>query len=165
MQLDWFVLVWWSSWVYSFILTWEANEDSPSNDIATRVNSEKSPQTAWESWILWDLSVWITGSCAPALPITCFNIDCSSLVVSHLLLKDIEVVVHESLVSIFEDGKILKFFKVYWNVIWADKESCKEHEWDDEDWSQCNCELLVWEWCWDNQRVSWTCIVDQNQTQ
>ena len=52
---------------------------------------------------------------------------------------------HESLVSIFEEGKVLELDQPDGNVILIHEETGKEHEWDNQDGSQGNSQLLVCE--------------------
>lgn len=49
----------------------------------------------------------------------------------------------ESLVAVFEEGKVLELNEPDGDVILVDEETGKQHEGNDQDWSQSNSQLLV----------------------
>lgn len=50
---------------------------------------------------------------------------------------------HESLITIFEEGKVLELNKPDWYIVLIHEETCEQHEWNDKDWSQGDSKLLI----------------------
>ena len=49
------------------------------------------------------------------------------------------------------------------DVVLIHEETCKEHEWDDQDRSQGNCQLLVCEKSGDDKSIAARCRVNQDK--
>ena len=54
---------------------------------------------------------------------------------------------HESLITVLEEWQVLEFDKPDGDVVLIDEETSEEHERNDEDGSQGNSQLFVWEDC------------------
>ena len=147
--------------ISSLVLVGEAAEDTPSDEIAATVDSSEcghgcatltAGRNLWE-WVTIIDAVWVQ---TPAFVGT---VGCC------LLSIGIELIVHEGLITVLEDRQVLEFFKEYGDIVRWDEETGKEHEWDDQDWSQCHSELFVWERCGNDERVARTSIVDEYENE
>ena len=90
------------------------------------------------------MSVWVASVLTPALPEAAlstgklsFSSKCCAGI--YLILVWVEVVMHEGLVAILEDGQVLELLQVPWDVGGADEETGEEHEWDDKHWGKSDC--------------------------
>ena len=147
--------------ISSLVLVGEAAEDTPGDHIATTVDSSECGhgcatltlgRNLWE-WVTIIDTVWVK---APTFV---------STVRSRLILIGIELIVHQGLITVLKDRQVLEFFKENGDIVRWDKESGKEHEWNDQDRSQCHSELFVWERCGNDERVARTSIIDEDKNE
>ena len=80
-----------------------------------------------------------------------------------VLLVRVELVVHERLVAVLEDGQVLELLEEDGDVVRADEEAGEQHERDDQHRRQRHRQLLVREAGRDDQRIARAGIVDQHQ--
>ena len=82
---------------------------------------------------------------------------------SDLILVVVELVVHEGLVAVLEDGQVLELSQEDRDVVSRDEETGEEHERNDEDGREGYCELLVREGGRDNEGVTGRGVVDEDK--
>jgi hypothetical protein len=87
-----------------------------------------------------------------------FNVVSAALIIVALKLVD-----HESVVTILEDGYVLKLPQEHRYFVSRHEESSEEHKRNNQHWSKRNSQLLVRETAGNDQRVATTSVVDQSQ--
>ena len=73
------------------------------------------------------------------------------------------LVEHQRLVTVFLDGKVLELDQPLGNLVLADEKARKQHERQEQHGRQSHCQLLVAEQSADDQSVTTSCVVAQNQ--
>ena len=154
--------------MYSFVFSWQTGKNEPRNQVAKTINSEQAPHAARLVWLHRNLREWIAWinasrhAHARVSTVIWFRFAvCCPFVFFNVVV--IELVPHEGLVSILENRQVFELFQVPWNVVWRDEETCKQHERNDQHRCQCHSKLFVREWGWDNERITATCVVDENE--
>lgn len=70
---------------------------------------------------------------------------------------------HERLVSIFEERYILKLYQPIWNIVLVNEETSEQHEWNNQDRCQCHCKLFIRECNREDQRITSSSAINENQ--
>jgi len=86
-----------------------------------------------------------------------------NVVSAALIIVALELVDHESVVAILEDGDVLELSQEHWDFVSRHEESSEEHKRNNQHWSKRNSQLLVRETAGNDQRVATTSVVDQSQ--
>jgi len=77
----------------------------------------------------------------------------------------VELILHESLIAVLDNGKVLELLKPVGNVGGGNEETSKQHEGHDQHRCKRHSELLVCEGSGDNQGVAGEGVVDEDQNQ
>jgi len=152
------------------IIFWKVDQNTPWDHIANNVNCNKAsnwgPETLARklgkgiTWVWLIKHALITrnytrvGSCSLTIYVCCI-----------FIVIVIELIRHQSLVTVLDDGKIFKFLQPVRNVSGSNKETSEKHERNNKNGGKCHSKLLVGERSWDNQGVTRERVVNKDKNE
>jgi len=144
----------------------KACKDHPGDHVAAEVDSSKSADASNERRSVTRVGAYSNLGEGITVTKTAFRL-ADAREVDHgsaaLVVVALELVDHESVVSVLEDRNIFELSQEDRDVGRRHEESSEEHERDDQYWGQSHSQLLVRETAGDDQGVAGTSVVDQSQ--